>query len=220
MSYSPPELEQIVREVLRRLRELEKEKQGDKAAKRDDRRAGELWLSERLVTLAALKDKLPGIKTIVVPRRAIITPAARDEIKTRNITLEYSDNTNNQTVSGRKLLFAVTTNYSAAALLKRAASANIKVEKVDAANWSEAVRQMTEQLQGKQMVGVILTAEPAAAACLANRNAAIRAAVVSDPRSANDAIDSLGANLLAIDPAAMSLYTLENILKEYAQTLA
>ena len=48
----------------------------------------ELSVPERLVTLATLRGRLDGVARVVVPRRAVVTPAARDELKQRRIELQ------------------------------------------------------------------------------------------------------------------------------------
>ena len=78
MTATPEQLEWIVQEVIRRLRP------GDSAP---TPAANELRLSERVVTLALLKDRLVNVRRVVVPARAVVTPAVVDELKHRQIEL-------------------------------------------------------------------------------------------------------------------------------------
>jgi len=78
MTVTPEQLEWVVQEVIRRLRAADG---GDPAA------ANELRLSDRVVTLAAIKDQLANVQRVVVPAKAIVTPAAKDELKARQIKL-------------------------------------------------------------------------------------------------------------------------------------
>ena len=78
MTVTPEQLEWIVQEVIRRLRN------SDGA---NPPAAGELRLSDRVVTLAALKDRLSSVRRVVVPAKAVVTPAVRDELKARQIEL-------------------------------------------------------------------------------------------------------------------------------------
>jgi hypothetical protein len=48
----------------------------------------ELVLQERLVTLATLQGRLAGVTRVIVPRRAVVSPAARDELRAQSIELE------------------------------------------------------------------------------------------------------------------------------------
>jgi hypothetical protein len=79
MTVTPEQLEWIVQEVIRRLRAAD----GHAAPPP----AGELRLSDRVVTLAALQDRLASVRRVVVPARAVVTPAVRDELKQRQIEL-------------------------------------------------------------------------------------------------------------------------------------
>lgn len=77
MTATPEQLEWIVQEVIRRLRDGG----GNPPA------GGELRLSDRVVTLAALKDRLANVQRVVVPAKAVVTPAVQDELKARQIEL-------------------------------------------------------------------------------------------------------------------------------------
>jgi hypothetical protein len=76
MTVSPEQLEWIVQEVIRRLH-------GQPAQSE----ASELTLSDRVITLATLRDRLTNVGRIVVPSRAVVTPAVRDELNKRQIAL-------------------------------------------------------------------------------------------------------------------------------------
>ena len=78
MTATPEQLEWIVQEVIRRLR------QGDGTP---HAAGGELRLSDRVVTLAALKDRLNNVSRVSVPAKAVVTPAVRDELNDRQIEL-------------------------------------------------------------------------------------------------------------------------------------
>lgn len=78
MTLTPEQLEWIVQEVIRRLHAA------DTSALPA---AGELRLSDRVVTLAAIKDRLASVRRVVVAAKAVVTPAVRDELKHRQIEL-------------------------------------------------------------------------------------------------------------------------------------
>lgn len=218
MSGTEHDLERIVREVLRRLREYEITREIRAESVGIKEQLGTLSLDDRVITLVTLKDKLADVERIIVPRSAVVTPAVRDELKKLKISLEFAVNRPGAKQTTRRFLLAVATQYSPTALIKRLSAKGTNVEQLSATDWKDAVGKMTQQLKNSQSSGVILTDRPAAAACHANRDSAIRAAVVSDARSAKDATESLGANLFVVDPAAHSLYMLEKLLQEYARS--
>ena len=79
MTVTPEQLEWIVQEVIRRLRAADG--QPDQSA------GSELRLRDRVVTLAALRDRLASVRRLIVPAKAVVTPAVRDELKARQIEL-------------------------------------------------------------------------------------------------------------------------------------
>ena len=85
MQYDAEFVEYIVREVIRRLTAG-----GANVAQGATEAAvpKTLTLAGRLITLETLNGKLDGITEIAVLRRAVVTPAARDELKRRMIQLK------------------------------------------------------------------------------------------------------------------------------------
>ena len=82
--WDPELIDRIVREVVRRLLERGMSVAGDVAPQCDQ----ELRLEQRLITLATLNGRLDGVKRVIVPKNAVITPAVRDELKDRSVLLE------------------------------------------------------------------------------------------------------------------------------------
>ena len=87
--FQPEFVELIVREVIRRLRENGVTVSATNAAATGggvvtpatSANAIELGLTDRLVTLETLRDRLQGVKRLTVGKKAIVTPAVRDELK-------------------------------------------------------------------------------------------------------------------------------------------
>jgi len=80
MTFNEQDVERIVVEVIRRLGLL-----GPATAAPANR--NELTLAERVVTMRLLEGKLEGVARLVVPARAVVTPAVRDELNDRQIEL-------------------------------------------------------------------------------------------------------------------------------------
>lgn len=81
MTLNEEQVEWIVAEVMRRL--------GVVGAARDamPTGGGELVLAERVVTMRVIEGRLAGISRLIVPNRAVVTPAVKDELKHRKIEL-------------------------------------------------------------------------------------------------------------------------------------
>ena len=77
----PQLIDQIVREVIRRLTDRE-------IAVTDATENKDLIVDESVISLATLKGRLGGIRRVVIEERAVITPAARDELNDQGIELQ------------------------------------------------------------------------------------------------------------------------------------
>jgi len=84
MRLTEQQIEWIVQEVVRRLRLLSA---GEPRLKREQPANSELSLSEQIVTLDTLKDRLIDVSRVIIQPRAVVTPAVKDELKQRQITL-------------------------------------------------------------------------------------------------------------------------------------
>ncbi len=73
------EIERIVREVLAEL-------MAGKTTEQNSTR-GELVLSSKVVSVAVLTGRLDGVSRIIMPRGAVVTPAARDLLRERRIAV-------------------------------------------------------------------------------------------------------------------------------------
>ena len=83
--YDPEFVEFIVREVIRRLTAMGQVQASQPVESKSHR---DLDVSDRLVTLATVQGKLDGVRRVSVRRKAIVTPAVRDELKQRQIELK------------------------------------------------------------------------------------------------------------------------------------
>jgi hypothetical protein len=90
MMFSEQQVEWIVVEVIRRLRLLEASNENLAEIERRSTTA-ELVLKDRVVTLRLLEGRLAGISRLVVPPRAVVTPAVKDELKARKIQVVTRD---------------------------------------------------------------------------------------------------------------------------------
>ena len=89
MSFSKEQLEWIVQEVIRRLLNqgvAVGERVGVAVGERSSTTA-ELQIDDKTVTLRTIEGKLTGVQQLRVPAQAVVTPAVKDELKQRRITL-------------------------------------------------------------------------------------------------------------------------------------
>ncbi len=77
MNLTAEQLEYIIREVMKRLVEMN--------VTAPATGGGELVLAERLVTLRDLEGRLTGITKLSVGERTVVTPAVRDLLRQKKI---------------------------------------------------------------------------------------------------------------------------------------
>lgn len=177
-----------------------------------------LTFSDRLVTLAALEGKLNGVQQLVVARKAIVTPAVKDDLKRRGIAIVHHDSVSSQNTTIR-LLAAAANNAINVAVRANLAQATQGVEWLEShgtQSLAGAVAELAKHVINRKLPGLLLTAQPIAAALLANRNPNIRAATVTDVRSLDEALAQIGANLIAVDPQRVGPAVLNIIAQKLA----
>jgi hypothetical protein len=223
MTVAEIDIETIVREVIRRLRDVTSE-----AASGNDvtqptiagtqRVAPSLELNDRVVTLATLDGKLIGIQTIVIGPRAIITPAVRDELQQRKITIQRSasakPNGVAKLIATSGLTVAVATSGVCEVELRKLVGKSVNVVKRllgDAA--ADAQLLVPSVVAGGR--GVLITSTPAAAVMIANRTSGVRAAYGFNFPAIRRAKEEIDANLLVIEPAGKSVAELVGMIAEF-----
>jgi hypothetical protein len=83
MTFTPEQVEMIVLEVIRRLGLLDTNRQRERGIGGST----ELRLTEKVITTRTIEGHLAGVSRLIIPKRAVVTPAVRDELKKRNIEL-------------------------------------------------------------------------------------------------------------------------------------
>lgn len=203
MNTAALDIERIVREVLRRVAELSPADTNGSGGKHST-----LVLDDKVVTLATLERRLGGIRTVVVAERAVVTPAVRDELRQRNIELRNTEK--NGTETAARLVVYNESSRDVSGVLRGAAVC----EQIVADDLSAAVATICQRTGDSHELGLILTSTPAAAACQANRDPSIRAAVAVNGEMVRDAVRSIDANVL-VAPATLSVHALRNLVSEY-----
>ena len=234
---SRSDVERIVRQVLRELEQAQRRGgQTNGAPRRNDEKAaggGELVLAARVVSLAVIEDRLDGVERVVVPRGAVFTPAARDELRLRRVAIA-SDAFGAPPAARRRVVIGVTDmKYDATALANLLAGEGVEVEIVppDSAGLSPglrpglggmvaAVEQMCDVVVERERAGLLCTPHVAAAVCLANRRPRVRAAAAYSLATIDEAMAGVGANLLVVDPRAASVFELKQMARRLASSHA
>jgi len=177
----------------------------------------ELVLHCRVVTMSEVEGRLEAVRRLVVPPQAVVTPAVRDELHRRNVSLAYAA-AKPQAVGGLRLV-ALTVDVSSnlAPLLAALGHEGIEVQPAAADCLIAATDRLAAELGKPHTLGLLLTRHIAAALCLANRHRGVRAASGIDAPSLAAAADAVGANLLVVNPAEMAAARLRQTIIEYCR---
>ncbi len=214
------DIDRIVREVLRCL-SLPTAVAGDTpvANVATNGTGDERWLDGRLVTLSQLDGKLDGTKTVVVGRKAVVTPAVLDLLREKGIELVRRESTNLSPTPRGSLLVALCDNtFDTTSLLELSGQLGYTNETLKADRVQNAVEQLVAKLASPAALAVLITRRAAAAICLANRHHQLRAAWGVDVPSIQSAVATIAANVLVLDSTRNSLVESRNILRTFLST--
>ena len=180
------------------------------------KRTDELVLTGRVITMEAIAERLGTIRRVVVPRRAIVTPAVQDELRRRNVALVHTAEAKcRKTDRTRLVLVAARTRRDPAALARAMADRGVNVESHTADCLVKATDQLAGELKQSNTLGLLWTRHTALALCLANRHLGVRGVLVGDVSATAAAVAAVGANLLVLDPAAGTPYQHKQIVGDF-----
>ena len=169
---------------------------------------GELVLSTRLVTMEEIGDRLGGIRQVVVGPQAVVTPAVRDALRQRNIALCRALPANNSSAAPLRLLVVAARTKMDPKLLANTLRAKASTSNAIRPTAIGCYRPIGGRIGQNQHPGIAATPHTAAAQCLANRLAGVRAMLGSNTKAWQADVSAVGANLLVIDPQSVGLYKL------------
>jgi ribose 5-phosphate isomerase RpiB len=217
----PADIEQIVREVLRRLAPAGDAfgQHGNERNQRTNENARPT-LTGGVISLADVDGRLADAKTIQLARGAIMTPAARDYLKQRGIAITW-DNAGGLTrapASVHPLVLGVAeTRYDPSIVLGQLRKRAIHVQQLARTGLASVVQEMCDAVALDGQRGLLLTSETTAAVCMTNRRRGVRAAAANDSATADAATQSVAANLLVIDPLKTGTFQLQRMAERLSQ---
>jgi hypothetical protein len=234
------DIDAIVREVVRRLQRAQTSITADKkpshpvgpgrrtgpGAPTDDRAQtgpadvpGVLQVDHRVVTMTVLEGRLNGIKQLVVPPGAVVTPSVRDVLRKKRVELVFADPTPCAGSANGSPGFAVAVLAGdASTILRSVLDHPQNATRVESNGLVDAVAQLTDAVADGSRLALLLTSQPALALCLANRRRGVRAVWGVNAVLAAEATACVGANLLVVDPGKGSLHEVRSMLKQFLQS--
>jgi len=205
MTLSEVDIDRLVREVLSQVAQPETAKPA----------AGTVSFGDRVISVELLRDRLTDARTIQVRPGAIITPAARDYLRERNIEVTSQADQPSAAGSPNMIFAAAAERFDLAALIPLLAGAAAEAEIVPTGAFMAVVKQTMERITSGDRRGVLFTEQTAAAVCVANRNRSVRAVQAGGCEEVREAAAAVGANLLVIDPRGRSQFEMARMIKEF-----
>ncbi len=182
------------------------------------RTAGELTIADAVVSTATLAGRLDGVQQLIVRPRAVITPAARDLLRERTIELSHQANPTRHGDAATPLAIAVAnTRFNVDELVGSLRNEPISIRSVTPRGFAEILGELTREVAGGRTLGLFITDDGAAALCIANRVSGVRAAAAVNRGDAADAVRSIGANLLVINPIGRSLFQMKSVVTRFCR---
>lgn len=172
-------------------------------------------LNSRVLTLAELEGKLDRAEQIIVPPRAVITPAARDELNRRGIAIGYAIACRTNKPRQTAVWGAAETNYESTRLIDALAREHIAIERLAQTGLMQVIHELSDEITKGGKPAVLLTGQAAVAVCLANRRRGVRAVLAQSVATTIQAVRAVGANLLIVDPAARTWFELNRLIGQF-----
>lgn len=176
--------------------------------------AGDLVVSKRVVSLKDVEGRLAGVARLVIERGAVLTPAARDELKQHGVTIASAVRSGEKQTKHVVSLACTVARHNTGPLVAALASDGITTKLIAAADLMTSVDTLSE-IVTKDGLAMLITGEAAAAVCLANRQRGVRAALSASVDAVEAAVASVGPNLLVVDPAAKTVFELRQIVRRW-----
>ncbi len=177
--------------------------------------ADSLLLNRRVVTLADLPERLGPVRRLVVPYGAVLTPAVRDLLQQQQIAVVFGQPDVPAAQSVRTVLAVAATQYDARPLESALRREGYEVELRHSDCLIQAIDQVAEAVGTGTTMAIVATEHPAAALCLANRHSGVRAILGVRPDRVAAEAQSVGANVLVVDPTTNGFFVLKQMAMQF-----
>jgi hypothetical protein len=175
-------------------------------------------VESRVVTLAEIAGRLSGVRRLVVPYRAVVTPSARDELLRREIELVYGKPADERAKRHAKIVLSlVKVQFDLTPLAAVLGNCGAEIHQQTHDCLIEATDRLGEELTDSNTIAALLTVHSAAAVCLANRHRAVRAVLAGDPAATSAAVAAVGANMLVVDPSLCRAYQARQVMIQFCR---
>lgn len=225
MTPTASEIETIVRRVLSTLTAIGAQSHSEKSVL-----SNRLSLTDQVISLQSLKNRLAGIQVLEVGRAAVLTPAAKDycrELRVEIVRNEIVRSAIGETSSMKsspidparpqRLVVAGSTNYMTSISKQLCSKQAAVIDK--SADDATAMRTIAEKLRTGHQAGVAIVESPHAACWQAARDDRLRPAVIAHWSDLNDVLREVPVNVLVLSSKSWNIPSACNVARRFFQHL-
>jgi hypothetical protein len=225
MTPTASEIETIVRRVLSTLTAIGAQSHSEKSVL-----SNRLSLTDQVISLQSLKNRLAGIQVLEVGRTAVLTPAAKDycrELRVELIRVELVRSAIGETSSmnsspialarPQRLVVAGSTNYMTSIAKQLCSKQAAVIDK--SADDATAMRTIAEKLRTGHQAGVAIVESPHAACWQAARDDRLRPAVIARWSDLDDVLREVPINVLVLSSKSWNIPSACNVARRFFQHL-
>lgn len=169
-----------------------------------------ITVPDHVVTEAVLVERLGTARFARFAAKAVLTPTARDYLRTHGISWSH---VNAAAANGTSAVLAIV--VSDAAIVKEILSTALPSATCELLGCVDDAARLAiaEMARGQYAVTLIFTHKAHRAACLANRQSAVRAAAIRDANDIMAIASELHVNTWCLDPSKFGVFELRNAIK-------
>ncbi len=209
MALSSSEIDEVVRRVLEHLQTtgVEKEIPHSSSHSQTAEMPGHVVTTEQIA-------QCPVGTSIRVKANAVVTPAAVDMLRDRNVTLRRSSDAR-QDVSRPERVRMVSTvsNFDLQPLCEALRRQGVSPQTKETSSLIEAIQMAVDHIRAGGSRAVVLTGKTAAAVCMANRADGVRALHAGNVEEVERACKEIAPNLLVLDPAGGNRTNMTHVVR-------
>jgi hypothetical protein len=225
MTPTASEIETIVRRVLSTLTAIGAQSHSEKSVP-----SNRLSLTDPVISLQSLKNRLAGIQVLEVGRAAVLTPAAKDycrEFRVEIVRVEpvrgaigENSSMNSSPIAlarPQRLVVAGSTNYMTSISKQLCSKQAAVIDK--SADDASAMRTIAEKLRTGHQAGVAIVESPHAACWQAARDDRLRPAVIAQWSDLDDVLREVPVNVLVLSSKSWNIPSACNVARRFFQHL-
>jgi len=230
MTPTASEIETIVRRVLSTLTAIGAQSHSEKSVL-----SNRLSLTDQVISLQSLKNRLAGIQVLEVGRTAVLTPAAKDYCRELRVELDRVEIVRNELVRSaigetssmnsspialarpQRLVVAGSTNYMTSISKQLCSKQAAVIDK--SADDATAMRTIAEKLRTGHQAGVAIVESPHAACWQAARDDRLRPAVIAHWSDLDDVLREVPVNVLVLSSKSWNIPSACNVARRFFQHL-